>query len=87
MENPTMYIFGSKECGLIDLESFEIASNLDYAKKQCITQAMIHGTQIIYKLVPVFEASVEVVTKVIEKDLTKLPPPDQRPAAEEEGSW
>lgn len=85
MDNPTLYIYGTKET-MLDLEGFEVASSLDYAKSQCIrSTASCHSTQVIYKLVPVFEASVEVVTKVIETDLTKLPPPDQRPP--EEGSW
>lgn len=85
MDNPTLYIYGAK-VSMIDLEAFEVASNLDYAQAQCIKSAgSCHSTQVVYKLVPVFEASVEVITRVIETDLTKLPPPNHRPA--EEGSW
>lgn len=84
MDNPTLYIYGTKE-SMLDLQTFEVASNLDYAQAQCIKYAgSCHSTQVVYKLVPVFEASVEVTTRVIETDLTKLPSPERTP---EEGSW
>lgn len=75
MDNPTVYIHGPKTSSIPDLESFEPCSNLDYAKEQCIKDAQTyHGGRIIYKLVPVFEANLEVTTKVLVKDFNEPPP-------------
>lgn len=68
MDNPQLYIYGPNDG--IDLECFNLVSNLDYAKEQCIKDAETYkDTRVIYKLVPVFEVELEVTTKLVTRDI------------------
>lgn len=67
METPQEYILaGEGEA----TENWSKFSNMEWGKKEAIANANQLGTTwTIYKLVPVFEARVEVTRKVITKDI------------------
>lgn len=70
--NPDVYILLRSLDSLSDEDGISWFSNLDYGKAQAVKCVSQHSPKYtIYKLVPVFEASLEVSTKVIEKDLTQ----------------
>lgn len=78
MNNPDMYIMLRSLDELSSEDGVSSFSNLEWGKKQACTCAEgSQGTYTIYKLVPVFQASLEVTTKVIEKDLSPVPEAEQ----------
>lgn len=71
MNNPTVYIVVPPDT-IQDPGECEIGSNLDWCKGRAkqIAESR-HGTTTVYKLVPVFEARLEVITNVLTKDLAE----------------
>lgn len=70
MNNPDLYVV----CSQNDLETdnWECGSNFAYMKTRAVERAeRSQGPTIVYKLVPVFEARLEVITNVITKELEK----------------
>lgn len=69
MNNPTQYIIlGAGD--LVDSDSIETGSNLDWIKQRASERAgTFRNTQIVYKLVPVLEYHLEVTTKIVSKEL------------------
>lgn len=68
---PTVYIVVPPD-STHDPSECEIGSNLDWCKgraKQIAERRQ--GTTTVYKLVPVFEARLEVITNVLTKDLAE----------------
>lgn len=72
MDNPDIYIACAKGELPTGDGDFEVGSNFDWIverTKSCASA--LRNTQVIYKLVPVMEVSLEVTTKVITKDLSQ----------------
>lgn len=69
MKNPDTYVVvppGSLGCP----DEWETGSNLDWCKGRAKQMAESrHGLVVVYRLVPVFEARLEVITNVLVKDL------------------
>lgn len=75
MNNPTLYV----KLNDGDFDSAEFASNFEWLQKQAISAAGItRGRQVIYKLVPVFVASLKITTEVISEDIAAVQVPDDR---------
>lgn len=76
MNNPDTYIVVNKG-EVPDSDDSEFGSNFDWIVDRAKQRAESRTTpQVIYKLVPVMEVSIEVTIKVLTKDLT--PAPDDR---------
>jgi hypothetical protein len=70
MNNPTMYVVVPPGTAS-DPSEWEIGLDADACKKQAKHIAEIcRGIATVYKLVPVFEARLEVITNVLTKDLS-----------------
>lgn len=71
MDNPDIYIVINKGEIPTGDDDYEAGSNFDWLVEQAKKRVGEYRSQIIYKLVPVMEVSLEVTTKVITKDLSQ----------------
>ena len=83
MNDPDIFIVANKgelpECD----GDCEVGSNFDWIVERAKKHVeILRKTQVIYKLVPMMEVSIEVTTKVLIKDLTTNTQDDHRDWAE-----
>jgi hypothetical protein len=68
-KNPDMYV----KVNAGDFDSIEFASNFDWLRDRAVKDAeILHGEQVIYKLVPVFKARLKITTEVIQEDVAAV---------------
>ena len=71
MDNPDIYMVINKNELPTSEDDYECGSNLEWVVEQAKRRVGECRPQIIYKLVPVMEVSIEVTTKIITKDLSQ----------------
>jgi hypothetical protein len=71
MDNPDIYMVINKNELPTSEDDYECGSNLEWIIEQAKRRVREHCSQVVYKLVPVMEISLEVTTKVITKDLSQ----------------